>query len=33
MLAEQIDFVVGVDTHGDSHTAAIVTRVGSLVIH
>jgi len=33
MLAEQIDFVVGVDTHRDSHTAAIVTPVGSLVTH
>lgn len=33
MLAEQIDFVVGVDTHKDSHTAAIVTPVGGLVAH
>jgi transposase len=33
MLAEQIDFVIGVDTHKDSHTAAIVTPVGGLVAH
>ena len=30
MLAEQIDFVVGVDAHKHSHTAAIVTPVGGV---
>ena len=33
MLAEQIDFVIGVDTHAHSHTAAIVTNLGGLVAH
>jgi hypothetical protein len=33
MLAEQIDFVIGVDTHTHSHTAAIVTNMGGLVAH
>jgi transposase len=31
MLAEQIDFVVGVDTHKHTHTAAIVTPTGRVV--
>jgi transposase len=31
MLAEQIDFVVGVDTHKHSHAAAIVTPVGGVL--
>jgi transposase len=31
MLAERIDFVVGVDTHKHTHTAAIVTPTGRLV--
>lgn len=31
MLAETVDFVIGVDTHRDSHTAAIVTAAGGLV--
>ena len=30
MLAEQIDFVIGVDTHAHSHTAAIVTNLGGV---
>src|SRR5919202_3102363 len=33
MLAEQIDFVVGVDTHKHTHTAALVTPTGRLVTH
>ena len=33
MLDERIDFVVGVDTHKHSHTAAIVTRAGGVVTH
>ncbi|KGI65841.1 IS110 family transposase [Mycobacterium rufum] len=31
MLAETVDFVIGVDTHRDSHTAAVVTAAGGLV--
>ena len=31
MLAERIDFVVGVDTHKHAHTAAIVTPAGGVV--
>jgi transposase len=31
MLAEQIDFVVGVDTHKQTHTAALVTSTGGVV--
>jgi transposase len=33
MLAEQVDAVIGVDTHKNSHTAAIVTPTGGLVEH
>ena len=32
-LADRIDFVLGVDTHKDSHTAAIVTPTGGTVAH
>ena len=28
-LAEQVDFVVGVDTHKNSHMAAVVTAMGA----
>lgn len=31
MLADKVDFVIGVDTHRDSHTAAIITATGGLV--
>ncbi|BCI89068.1 IS110 family transposase [Mycobacterium kansasii] len=31
MLTDKVDFVIGVDTHRDSHTAAIVTAAGGLV--
>jgi transposase len=31
MLAEQTDFVNGVDTHRDRHSAAILTSSGGLV--
>jgi transposase len=31
MLADKVDFVIGVDTHRDSHTAAVVTAAGGLV--
>src|SRR5919202_6181083 len=33
MLAERIDFVIGVDTHKHTHTAALVTPTGRLVAH
>jgi len=33
LLAEHIDFVVGVDTHKYTHTAALVTPAGRLVAH
>jgi transposase len=33
MLDERIDFVVGVDAHKHSHTAAIVTCAGGVVTH
>jgi transposase len=33
VLSEQIDFVIGVDTHAHTHTAAIVTHLGGLVTH
>ena len=29
MLADEVDFVVGVDTHRDSHTAVIVNPAGA----
>src|SRR6266496_5911105 len=32
-LAERIDFVLGVDTHKQTHTAALVTPAGGLVVH
>lgn len=31
ILAERVDIVVGVDTHTDTHTAAILTSVGAVV--
>src|SRR5919202_6086870 len=31
MLAERIDFVIGVDTHKHTHTAALATPTGRLV--
>jgi transposase len=32
-LIDQIDFVLGVDTHKETHTAAVVTAVGGVVSH
>lgn len=32
ILAEQVDHVIGVDTHRDSHSAAIVTAVTGAVV-
>jgi transposase len=32
MLAEQTDYVIGVDTHRDRHSAAILTGTGALVV-
>jgi hypothetical protein len=31
MLADQVDAVIGVDTHKRTHTAAVVTPTGGLV--
>ena len=33
MLADQVDAVIGVDTHKHTHTAAVVTPTGGLVAH
>jgi transposase len=32
ILAEQADHVIGVDTHRDSHSAAIVTALTGVVV-
>jgi transposase len=32
-LADRIDFVLGVDTHKDSHTLAVVTPTGGVIAH
>ena len=32
MLADEVDYVIGVDTHRDEHAAAVVDRVGSIVM-
>jgi transposase len=32
-LADHVDFVLGVDTHKDSHTAAVVTATGGVLCH
>src|SRR4051812_6516880 len=31
MLADEVDYVIGVDTHRDEHAVAVVDRVGSVV--
>jgi transposase len=31
MLAEEVDYVIGVDTHKDAHTAALVNATGGVV--
>ncbi len=33
MLADQVDAVIGVDTHHDTHTASIVTPLGAELAH
>ena len=33
MLADRVDAVIGVDTHKRTHTAALVTPTGGLVVH
>lgn len=33
MLADQVDAVIGVDTHKHTHTAAVVTPIGGLLDH
>lgn len=30
MLADQVEFVIGVDTHKQTHTAAVVDRLGGV---
>ena len=30
MLADDVEFVIGVDTHKQTHTAAVVDRVGGV---
>jgi len=32
MLADQVDAVIGVDTHHDTHTASIVTPLGAELV-
>ena len=31
MLAEEVDYVIGIDTHKDAHTAALVNATGGVV--
>jgi hypothetical protein len=31
MLAEEVDYAIGVDTHKDAHTAALVNAAGGVV--
>lgn len=33
MLADQVDYVIGVDTHRDTNTAAVVTAAGAVLAH
>jgi len=33
MLTDQVDAVIGVDTHHDTHTASIVTALGAELAH
>ncbi|MDQ3095339.1 MAG: hypothetical protein M3Q82_05200, partial [Actinomycetota bacterium] len=33
MLAAEVEYVIGVDTHRDTNTAAIVTAAGAVVAH
>ena len=33
MLAEDIDYIIGVDTHKDSHTIALVSPAGAATTH
>lgn len=32
MLADEVDYVIGVDTHRDEHAVAAIDRVGSVII-
>src|SRR5262245_33614614 len=32
MLADEVDYVIGVDTHRDEHAVAVIDRVGSIVM-
>ena len=33
MLEGQVEFVIGVDTHRDTHTAAVCDPTGALLVH
>jgi hypothetical protein len=33
MLADQVDHIIGVDTHKDSHTIAVVSPAGAVIAH
>ena len=32
MLAEEVDYVIGVDTHKESHSAAVVPATGGVIV-
>jgi hypothetical protein len=33
MLADKVDHIIGVDTHKDSHTIAVVSPAGAVIVH
>ncbi len=33
MLADKVDHIIGVDTHKDSHTVALVSPAGAVIAH
>jgi len=33
MLADRVDYIIGVDTHKATHTAAVVTPTGAALAH
>jgi hypothetical protein len=33
MLADKVDHIIGVDTHKDSHTIAVVSPAGAVIAH
>lgn len=32
MLADEVDYVIGVDTHRDEHAVAVINRFGSIIL-